>query len=186
MEAAQYLACGRAEPPEAHPDRGHHGIRQVAGQCLVQRLERLRPGARRGAQVHAERDRPQQLDRENRNTRGVGPHSPDDAVDLHLGEAGQHPTGQRLQRDHVERPECDGGAVQIVPQSGAQIIHTLDLSARRDGDGHQQRCRREIPQRRDQRQKGLPIETVGVVYRQHNGLLFRRSPEQLAERSTGP
>jgi hypothetical protein len=54
------------ESSKANADRRDHRVREVGWKRLIQRLVRLRPRADNAAEVHAERDRVKQLDREKR------------------------------------------------------------------------------------------------------------------------
>jgi hypothetical protein len=82
----------------------------------------LGPGARDPAQVEAVGHGPEQLDGEERQSRGVGADASDDTVELERVVARQQAFGEGAETGGGERPDEDGRAGQVATDAAAQIV----------------------------------------------------------------
>ncbi|OLC70446.1 MAG: hypothetical protein AUH78_20990 [Gemmatimonadetes bacterium 13_1_40CM_4_69_8] len=131
---------------EADSDRRDDCVGQVAGECLVERLERLGPGAPapRLPQVEAERHGVKQFHGEQRQARRVGGDAARHAVELDIAVARQPPVDQLAQLGGSEGRELHDRAAEVAPQMGPQFVELLARRLEGGREQHTQGRGREI------------------------------------------
>src|SRR5512146_866230 len=133
-----------AQAPEAHADRRDDPLGQVAGQRLIERLERLGPRSPDLVQIQPRDHGAQQLDHQQREAGGVGAHPAGEAIESRLVETRRRPARQLLDVRSAERREAQHDAVHVTPELRAQVLQLGPRRRTADGAQDEQRTAGQI------------------------------------------
>ena len=186
-QIAQYGGGGehplgrRAQPPNPDADGGDHRVRKVAGQALIEGPKRLRPCSRNGAEIEAERDCPQELNREQRQSGRIGRNPAHHAVDGNRVVTRQHSLRQVAEPRSVQHPEPQRLAAELAADLDAELVELGPRRVGRDREDQRQRRGGEVAKHGAEREGRVLVEPLCVVHRDHDGLFLHRRPKHLCQ-----